>query len=120
MPLPKDIVMEGATEHSAVVQALIDDLIVIVHKARNITERLSPALHASWSTYTRKAVRTGRSHREREGKEKQRNLRLLQQSRYHRSTSRVIGAANALRGKATTSNGRRRLIAATDVWEIPL
>jgi putative transposase len=75
--------MEGATEHSAVVQALIDDLIergldpavprlfIIdgskalakairhsfgrhtpiqrcqVHKARNIMERLSPALHAS-------------------------------------------------------------------------
>src|SRR5450631_978014 len=75
--------MEGATEHSAVVQALIDDLIergldpavprlfIIdgskalakairhsfgrhtpiqrcqIHKARNIMERLSPALHAS-------------------------------------------------------------------------
>src|SRR6478609_9487877 len=73
--------MEGATEHSAVVQALIDDLIergldpavprlfIIdgskalakairhsfgshtpiqrLHKARNIMERLSPALHAS-------------------------------------------------------------------------
>ena len=83
--------MEGATEHSAVVQALIDDLIergldpavprlfIIdgakalakairhsfghhtpiqrcqIHKARNIMERLSPALHASVRRVLRQA-----------------------------------------------------------------
>src|SRR3974390_681731 len=83
--------MEGATEHSAVVQALIDDLIergldpavprlfIIdgskalskairrsfgrhtpiqrcqIHKARNITERLPPALHASVRRVLRQA-----------------------------------------------------------------
>ena len=94
--------MEGATEHSAVVQALIDDLIergldpavprlfIIdgskapskairrsfgchtpihrcqIHKARNIMERLSPALHASvrralrqaWNSTTRRRRRS--------------------------------------------------------------